>query len=83
MSFLTLRVKNALIVHGYSEDNQEIVEQIHEDSYTEKLIALSRIQSVSPQYLLVTGSHGRLMYWAYEGDFETIKARLVRAGLVI
>ncbi len=83
MSFLTLRVKTALIVHGYTEDNQEIIEQIHETAYTEKLIALSRILSVSPQYLLVTGSHGRIMYWAYDADFEQLKERLILGGLVI
>ena len=83
MKFISLRVRNALVMHGYADDNVEIVEEVKDQQFAEKLIAVDRIQSVSENYLLVTSSHGRVLYWEYEGDLASVKARLVAAGLVV
>jgi len=83
MKFISLRVRNALVMHGYTDDNQEIVEEVHGEDFVEKLIAIERIQSVSEKYILVTSSHGRVLYWEYEGDLATVKSRLANAGLVV
>jgi hypothetical protein len=48
-----------------------------------KIVAISRIQSLSEKYILVTGSHGRLMYWEYEEDFDTLQRLLEAKGLLI
>ena len=81
--FIVLHVRNAITVHGYNADNQEIVQRFEDEAFVEKIIAVSRIQSVSEQYLLVTGSHGRLMYWEYQGDLQSVKALLMPAGGVV
>jgi hypothetical protein len=78
-----VRVRNALVIHGYTADNQEIVEEISGEEFVDKLIAVDRIQSATQRYLLVTSSHGRVLYWEYEGGLETVTARLASAGLVI
>ena len=83
MKFISLRVRNALVMHGYTADNQEIVETFHDEAFVEKLIAVERIQSVTEKYLLVTSSHGRVMYWEYEGSLASVKERLAAAGLVV
>lgn len=83
MSFIALRVRTALVVHGYDSDNKEYVEEVREDAFMEKLIAVSRIQSISEQYVLVTSSHGRVMYWEYDESLSSVKARLSDAGLLI
>jgi hypothetical protein len=83
MTFLTLRVRTAMVVHGYDSDNKEIVEELKGEPFVEKVIALSRIQSVSAQYVLVTSSHGRVMYWEYEGGMAALKQRLSEAGLLV
>lgn len=83
MKFISLRVRNALVMHGYADDNSEIVEEVKDQQFMEKLIAVERIQSVSENYLLVTSSHGRVLYWEYEGDLASVKARLAAAGLVV
>ncbi|WGL15136.1 hypothetical protein PVT68_10150 [Microbulbifer bruguierae] len=83
MKFLELEVRTALIVHGYDEHNREITEQINDPAFANKLIALERIQSVSEQYVLVTGSHGRIMYWEYRGTLEQLRGRLAEAGLML
>jgi hypothetical protein len=82
MKFILLSVRPALTFHGYSADNQEIVEEIPASPFAEKLIAIDRIQSVTEQYVLVTGSHGRMMYWEYEGSLANITDRLRLANLV-
>lgn len=83
MKFISLRVRNALVMHGYTDDRQEIVEEIRDQAYMDKLIAIERIQSVSEQYLLVSSSHGRVMYWEYEGTLAEVTQRLAAAGLVV
>lgn len=83
MQFISLSVRTAMIVHGYTADNQEIIEELPDTGFAEKLIAVERIQSVTEQYLLVTSSHGRVMYWAYQGGLEKITARLNAVDMVI
>ncbi len=81
MKFIALRVRPCLVVHGYTPDNREVVERVEDGAFAEKIIAIDRIQSVSEQYVLVTGSHGRLMYWEYEGGIDAVRHQLVRSGL--
>jgi hypothetical protein len=76
MRFILLRVRNALVMHGYTAENQEIIEQVEGEAFAEKLIAIDRIQSVSEKYLLVSSSHGRVLYWEYEGGFAPLVERL-------
>ena len=83
MTFISLRVRNAILMHGYTDDNVEIVEEFKDETFVEKLIAVDRIQSVTEKYLLVTSSHGRVMYWEYEGSLAAVKERLAAAGLVV
>jgi hypothetical protein len=83
MNFLTLRVRTAIVVHGYDSENKEIVEEPQGEPFVEKTIALSRIQSISDKYVLVTSSHGRVMYWEYEGGMSALKERLSKAGVLI
>ena len=83
VKFITLKVKTALIVHGFNDNNEEIIESVSEDEFVPKMIALHRVQSVSEQYLLVTGSHDRMMYWEYEGDMEGLVKRMAAADLLV
>jgi len=83
MKFISLRVRNAFVFHGYTPDNQEIVEEVHDADFVDKLIAVDRIQSLTEKYLLVTSSHGRVMYWEYEDTLASVRERLAAAGLVV
>lgn len=82
MKFISLRVRSCLVVHGYTPDNREVVERVDDGAFAEKIIAIERIQSVSDQYVLVTGSHGRLMYWEYEGGIDAVRQRLTSSALL-
>ncbi len=83
MAFIELDVRTAMVVHGFDANNREIVERSEEQSYVSKLVAISRIQSISEDYVLVTGSHGRVMYWEYRGTMAELTTRLQAAGLVV
>lgn len=83
MMFISVRVRSALVFHGWDAENREIVEEVKEETFVEKLVAVERIQSVSEKYILVSASHGRQMYWEYEGGFEALKARLYKADLLV
>ncbi len=83
MKFICLRVRNAILMHGYTSDNVEIVEEFTDEAFVEKLIAVDRIQSLTEKYVLVTSSHGRVMYWEYEGTLAVVRERLAAAGLVV
>jgi hypothetical protein len=83
MKFITLRVRNALVMHGYTADNKEIVEEVNDEAFVDKLIAVDRIQSATQRYVLVTSSHGRALYWEYEGGLEALTGRFAAAGLAI
>jgi len=43
MKFISLRVRNAILMHGYTDDNREIVETFEGEAFVEKLIAVDRI----------------------------------------
>ncbi|MBB6523827.1 hypothetical protein [Pseudoteredinibacter isoporae] len=83
MKYIEVNVKTALIVHGFDEDNQEIIEKVNDENYMKKLVSIERIQSISNQYLLVSSSHGRIIYWEYEEDYAEIKAKLESQGMIV
>lgn len=81
--FITLKVSNMLVMHGYDADNKEIIEEVKDQPVAEKVVAVSRIQSLTEKYVLVTGSHGRMMYWEYADGLETVKQKLRDMGLLL
>jgi len=83
MKYLEMHVRTATIVHGYNDDNWEITEDLKEEVFVKKMVAIDRIQSISEQYILVSSSHGRVMYWEYQEDYDELRARLHLAGLIV
>ncbi|WP_395373999.1 hypothetical protein [Marinicella sp. W31] len=83
MKYIELSVRTAMIVHGFNDDNWEVTEKVQEETYVKKMIAVDRIQSVSAEFLLVSGSHDRMMYWEYQEDYDEVRTRLQLAGLLI
>lgn len=83
MKYIELAVKTAFTVHGYDEHNQEVIENSSEQDFVNKLILIDRIQSISEQYILVTSSHGRVMYWEYNCSMQELRDKLSNAGLIV
>ncbi|MFY7672642.1 hypothetical protein ACOSP6_16290 [Tenacibaculum sp. MEBiC06402] len=75
--FIELKLGSHQIVHGFDNDNNEIIEEVTFNQFSKKLVNLSRIKSVSEKYILTDYAHGRWIYWEYEGDFETIKKQVL------
>ena len=83
MRFISVHVRNSIVMHGYTDGNAEITEEIKDEEFVEKLLAVERIQSISEKYILVSSSHGRVLYWEYRGGLASISKRLADAGLVV
>ena len=74
--FVELSLGSHIIVHGFDADNKEITEAITVEGFSKKIVAVSRIKSVSEKYILTDYVFGRWVYWEYEGDFKSIKKLL-------
>lgn len=75
--FIELTIGNYIIVHGYDKKNKEIAEEIKVENPTKKVIAISRVKSLSKKYILTDYIDGRLIYWEYEEDYNIVKNLLV------
>ena len=76
MKFITLTLGSHIISHGYNDNNEEITEEVFVNEFSKKLIAISRIQSVSEKYILTNYLDGRWIYWEYEESFNDVIALL-------
>ena len=74
--FLLIRCRGYKIVHGFDGQNKEIEEVVNRTEWTEKIIAISRIQNVTEKYIRMSYSHDRIIYWEYEGGLERMKKAL-------
>lgn len=83
MKFISLRVQPARTYHGYTDDNQLIVDDVADAEFVEKVIAIDRILSITEDYVFITTTHGRVQTWSYEGSLALVKDRLAVAGLLI
>ncbi len=75
--FIELKLGSHQIVHGFDEKHKEIIEEIKVEGYNKKLVNIERIKSISEKFILTDYAQGRWVYWEYEGDFETIKNKVL------
>lgn len=75
--FIELTLGSYIISHGYDSENKEIMEHIASDKFSKKIIAVSRIKSISEKYILTDYVDGRWIYWEYIEDMEDVKKMLV------
>lgn len=75
--FIEVTLGSHVIIHGYDSENKEIEERVTVEIFSKKLVALSRIKSVSEKFILTDYIDGRWIYWEYLEDYKTIKGILV------
>ena len=66
-----------MISHGYDADNKEVLEHVVVDGFSKKVVAVSRIKSLSEKYILTDYLDGRWIYWEYTETFDEVKNKLV------
>ncbi|WP_109434611.1 hypothetical protein [Aquimarina sp. AU119] len=76
MKFIELTLKSHIIVHGFDARNQEIIEEVHVEKASRKLVAMDRILSVSDKYILIQYAYDRIIYWEYMESFEELQSLL-------
>tara|TARA_R110002049_G_scaffold304456_1_gene499659 strand:- start:2642 stop:2884 length:243 start_codon:yes stop_codon:yes gene_type:complete len=75
--YIEISLGSHMISHGYDNNNKEIVEHITVSSFSEKIIAIDRIKSLSEKYILTDYLDGRWIYWEYKESYETVKQILL------
>ena len=75
--FIELTLGSYVISHGYNSKNKEELEPVTSHVLSKKIIAVSRIKSVSEKYILTDYVDGRWIYWEYDEDYEFVKNLLV------
>ncbi|WP_166386963.1 hypothetical protein [Polaribacter sp. 11A2H] len=76
MEFIELHLGSYVISHGFDKNNKEKMTPIAAEKFGKKLIAVSRIKSLSEKYILTDYVDGRWIYWEYKEDFEDVKKQL-------
>jgi len=77
MKFIELTLGSYIISHGYDTKNVEKLQHVNSDTFSKKIISVSRIKSVSEKYILTDYVDGRWIYWEYEENFEDVKKALI------
>ncbi|WP_335964606.1 hypothetical protein [Galbibacter sp. PAP.153] len=75
--FIELSLGSHVISHGFDALNKEITEEVNVEGFSKKVVAISRIKSLSEKYILTDYLDGRWIYWEYESDFEELKKQLL------
>ncbi|MDG3581002.1 hypothetical protein [Galbibacter pacificus] len=75
--FIELSLGSHVISHGFDALNKEITEEVNVKGFSIKVVAISRIKSLSEKYILTDYLDGRWIYWEYESDFEELKKQLL------
>lgn len=74
--FIELTLGSYIISHGYSK-NKEMMEPISSETFSKKMIPISRIKSISEKYILTDYVDGRWIYWEYKEDYDYLKKILI------
>ena len=77
MEFIELTLGSYIISHGYDDKNKEVLEHVRSETFSKKIVAVSRIKSVSEKYILTDYIGGRWIYWEYKEAFEDVKKTLI------
>jgi hypothetical protein len=77
MEFIELTLGSYVISHGYDDKNKEVLEHVHSDTFSKKIVAVSRIKSISDKYILTDYVDGRWIYWEYKEAFTEVKKALI------
>ena len=83
MKFIKVKVKDYIVMHGYDQNNKEIEESVSVESFSEKLIAIDRIMSISEKYILTSYAAGRIIYWNYQGGLLELEKQLAAADMLV
>lgn len=81
--YISARIKPRHVYHGYDENRKLIIDEVLKEEYVEKLIQVERILSITEDHIFIKCPHDTVQTWDYEGGFDAMKARLVKAGLLI
>jgi len=75
--FVELNLGSHIIIHGFDMVNKEITEKVNVSEFSKKIVAVSRIKSISEKYILTDYLDGRWIYWEYGESYDELKNKLL------
>lgn len=81
MAYITAEIKSSKVYHGYDEDRKPVVDDLDGGEFVKKLIKVSRILSVTEDYIFIDCPHNTVQTWEYKGTLEEFRLKLRRAGV--
>ena len=81
--FIKIFCRGYKLIHGFDSNQKEIEEIEAGSAWVEKIISISRIQSITEKYIRMSYSHERIIYWEYRGGLKNIQKALEHYGPVV
>ncbi len=81
MAYITAKIRALKVYHGYDEDRKAVVDDLDAVGFVTKLIKVSRILSVTEDYIFIECPHNTVQTWEYKGTLEDFRLKLHQAGV--
>ncbi len=81
MAYVTAEIRASKVYHGYDQDRKPIVDNISVTGFVTKIIKVSRILSVTEDYIFIDCPHNTVQTWEYKGTLEDFRLKLVQVGV--
>ncbi|MGK9218608.1 hypothetical protein KXR81_21025 [Brucella intermedia] len=81
MAYVSAEIRASKVYHGYDEDRKAVVDDLDTREFVTKLIKVSRILSVTEDYIFIECPHNTVQTWEYKGTLEDFRLKLRRVGV--
>jgi len=81
MAYVTAEIRASKVYHGYGEDRKAVIDNLDAGGFVTKLIKVSRILSVTEDYIFIECPHNTVQTWEYKGALEDFRLKLRQAGV--
>ncbi|GAA5542157.1 MULTISPECIES: hypothetical protein [Brucella] len=81
MAYVTAEIRASKVYHGYDEDRKAVIDDLGAGGFVTKLIKVSRILSVTEDYIFIECPHNTVQTWEYKGTLEDFRLKLRQAGV--
>ncbi|WP_343315396.1 hypothetical protein AAIB41_18405 [Brucella sp. BE17] len=81
MAYITAEIRASKVYHGYDEARKAVVDDLDVGVFVKKLIKVSRILSVTEDYIFIECPHNTVQTWEYKGTLEDLRLKLLQVGV--
>ncbi|GHC76943.1 hypothetical protein [Limoniibacter endophyticus] len=83
MAYVTAEIRASKVYHGYDEARRPIIDDLPSSEFVEKMIKISRILSVTENYIFIECPHNTVQTWEYKGTLDEFRIKMRQAGISV